>query len=298
MATDNHDKHENGNGGHHHYILPDSTAHKTFGALLVLTLITVGLSYVHLGSMNYVVGMIVAFIKATLVAAIFMNLRKDDKANTVIFLSSLVFLAIFIVLTSTDILFRGGVYTNGPIFKPVSGPSKYKKAWETSPELVAHGKEVFAQQCVSCHGVMGKGDGPAAGALNPRPRNFTADADWKNGRKPSQIFKTLKEGIAGGGMASFVTLPSDDRWALTHYVATLGPNVLTDDASDLTKIGIDPNKEGGGAVEEKTIPVEVAMKQLVKEAGQEGSTQNVDPNANEGLEHYNKRLNTKSFSNK
>ena len=313
MSTPNSPDHKDGHGhsghgpsdgGHgHHYILPDSLAHKTFGSLLVLTAITVGLSYVNLGSMNYVVGMIVAFTKATLVVAIFMNLRKDDSANTVIFLSSILFLAIFIVLTSSDILFRGNVYTTkgAPLFKPIAGgASRFQKAWEPSPELVAHGKEIYSQQCVACHGDAGAGNGPAAAALNPRPRNFVAgpDNEWKNGRKPSQIFKTLKEGIAGGGMASYVTLPADDRWGLSHYVASLGPNILKDELADLTNIGIDPNNAVAVTDAAKTIPVDVAMKQLVKEAGLENSDQNVDTAANAGLERYNKRLNARSLSNK
>jgi cytochrome c oxidase subunit 4 len=48
-------------------------------ALLVLTGITVGLSYVDFGSrsMNIIVGMIVATIKASMVAAIFMHLKGE-----------------------------------------------------------------------------------------------------------------------------------------------------------------------------------------------------------------------------
>lgn len=297
----NQNNHEN-EEGHHHYILPDSTAHKTFGALLGLTVITVGLSYVHLGSLNYVVGMIVAFTKASLVAFIFMNLRNDDKSNTVIFLSSLIFLGIFITLTSTDILFRGDVYTDTKtFFKPVAGASKFKKAWEPTPELVAHGKEVFTAQCTACHGLEGKGNGPAAAALNPPPRNFTQDVGWKNGRKPSQIFKTLKEGIAGGGMASFATLPAEDRWALAHYVGTLGPKVEKDEAADYAKIGLDPTKEVVEvAQDEKSIPVETAIKLMIKESGTEGSQENIHSNAdaNSELNHYNARLNARSLSNK
>lgn len=39
----------------------------------------------------------------------------------------------------------------------------------------AVGGAVFKAQCVACHGSKGKGDGPAAAALNPRPANL-ADA--------------------------------------------------------------------------------------------------------------------------
>ena len=283
----------NGNGHSHHYILPDKLAVKVWGALLVLTVITVGLSFVHLGTVNYLVGMLVATVKASLVALIFMNLAKDHKSNLVIFCTSFIFLFIFVGLAASDLLYRGDVNTKKgePLLKASNGPSKFKKPWEPTPELVAHGKAVFAQNCVSCHGEQGQGNGPAAAALNPKPRNFTADAGWINGRKPSQIFKTLKEGV-GNGMASFATLPQDDRWGLSHYVASLGPSILKDAAADLTKIGVDPTKEGGGESEQKTLPVEFAVQQLVKEAGNpknniigDGADQN-----------YNQRLKAKTFS--
>lgn len=256
---------------HNHHILPDRTAIGVGAALLFLTVVTVWIAGVDLGRMNFPVAMLVATIKGSLVALIFMNLKHDTKENGMIFLTSFLFLAIFIVLTGTDLFFRGDVYVKGPLLAEIQGgkgaPSKFKKPWNPTDELVTHGKELYNIQCVSCHGTQGLGDGPAAAGLNPKPRNFTQEAGWINGRKPSQIFKTLKEGV-GKGMASFATLPAEDRWALSHYVATLGPNVLKDDASDLAKVGVDPNSEGSGEVEEKTIPVELAIEQLAKEAGQ------------------------------
>jgi mono/diheme cytochrome c family protein len=41
---------------------------------------------------------------------------------------------------------------------------------------VDKGKALFVQQCASCHGAGGKGDAPAAAALNPKPRNLTDKA--------------------------------------------------------------------------------------------------------------------------
>src|SRR5438094_8275356 len=35
------------------------------------------------------------------------------------------------------------------------------------------GKQVYVKWCAGCHGETGAGDGPAAGAMLPRPRNFT-----------------------------------------------------------------------------------------------------------------------------
>lgn len=35
------------------------------------------------------------------------------------------------------------------------------------------GQVLFPMYCAACHGSTGKGDGPGAGALNPRPRDLT-----------------------------------------------------------------------------------------------------------------------------
>jgi caa(3)-type oxidase subunit IV len=301
MANDSH-KHDNGQGnghggGHGHYILPDSKAWKTFGALIALTIITVALSYVHLGAANYVVGMIVATIKAFLVASIFMGLKHDDRANSFIFISAFIFLAIFIGLTVPDVFFRGDVYVNGkPLTMPVKGgPSKFKRPWEATPEVLAHGKELFATNCASCHGAEGHGDGPASAALNPKPRNFTQDAGWKNGRKITGIFKTLREGIPGSGMPSFASIPAEDRWTLSNYVSSLGPNgIQAANAADFTSVGVDPTKDAGGSDEAPSIPVDQAISTLVKEEREAGQG-NVKP-GNEALEGYGRRLDARTFA--
>ncbi len=254
MANDNHDQKK-----HHHYILPDRLILTVGGALMILTVITVWVAGIDLGKLNFLVAMVVATIKGSLVALIFMNLRKDKRENGVIFATSFLFLAIFIVLTSSDLFFRGDVYVKGPLVPTSVAKSKLKNPWLPTESLVNHGKELFAVQCVSCHGDHGKGDGMAAAALNPHPRNFTVPEGWKNGRKPSMVFKTLKEGLAGSAMASFSTLPSDDRWALAHFVLSMGPKPLADTSADLASIGVDPSQEGGGEVEEKVLPIETAI---------------------------------------
>ena len=90
----------------------------------------------------------------------------------------------------------------------------------SSKELLEKGKAVFTINCVACHGPKGAGDGAAAVALNPKPRNYATDA-FKNGDKPENIFKTLSEGLPGTAMVSFAHLPEQDRWALAYYVLEL-----------------------------------------------------------------------------
>lgn len=74
-------------------------------ALLALTVVTVSVSYVDFGNMNTVVALIIASIKASLVALFFMHLRHE-KFNAMLFCGGLLFLAIFLIWTLFDIDFR------------------------------------------------------------------------------------------------------------------------------------------------------------------------------------------------
>jgi mono/diheme cytochrome c family protein len=63
---------------------------------------------------------------------------------------------------------------------------------------VKAGKVKYDQLCLTCHGATGSGDGPAAGALNPKPRSFT-DAAWQANASDDHIRTvTTKGGMAVG----------------------------------------------------------------------------------------------------
>ncbi|HEX8789466.1 MAG TPA: cytochrome C oxidase subunit IV family protein [Polyangiaceae bacterium] len=74
-----------------------------FGALVLLTIATVKVSYYDFGSMNTVIALLIATMKGSLVAAFFMHLRHDKLFNTIAFLAAFLFLAIFILLTYDDL---------------------------------------------------------------------------------------------------------------------------------------------------------------------------------------------------
>ena len=86
---------------------------------------------------------------------------------------------------------------------------------KSTPELMEKGKQAFAVNCVSCHGELGDGKGPAGEAV--KARNFTQDK-FKAGTKPEQVFKTIANGLPGTSMAGFGHLPEEDRWGLVYYV--------------------------------------------------------------------------------
>jgi cytochrome c oxidase subunit 4 len=73
------------------------------GALLVLTVATVAVTSIDLGAQgNLVVAMIIATVKAALVCTFFMHLLWDKKFNLVLFLTSVLFLILFLSMATTD----------------------------------------------------------------------------------------------------------------------------------------------------------------------------------------------------
>lgn len=89
-------------------------------------------------------------------------------------------------------------------------------AW---PDLAA-GKRIYAEQCASCHGVDGKGDGPAAKGMEPPAADFH-DAMRMNALTPFQAFNTTRSGVQGTGMPAFATLTEDETWATAFYLFSL-----------------------------------------------------------------------------
>lgn len=60
----------------------------------------------------------------------------------------------------------------------------------------AEAEQMFMTVCATCHGPDGSGNGPAAEALNPKPRNYT-DAAWQ----ASVTDDDIKAIIVKGGQA-------------------------------------------------------------------------------------------------
>jgi len=77
-----------------------------WGGLIVLTGLTVAVSYVNLGVMNVVVALLIASVKASLVALYFMHLRSESRLVWGFALTPIFFLVLIVAGTLSDTLFR------------------------------------------------------------------------------------------------------------------------------------------------------------------------------------------------
>jgi cytochrome c oxidase subunit 4 len=89
------------------HVVPKSLYLTIFGALMVLTFITVAVAFVDLGNMNVAVAMVVAVIKATLVVLFFMHVKYASLTTKLVVISSMVWLGFLFFITLSDYLTRG-----------------------------------------------------------------------------------------------------------------------------------------------------------------------------------------------
>lgn len=138
--------------------------------------------------------------------------------------------------------------------------------------MLEKGKQTFTTVCVTCHGAEGKGDGVAGVALNPKPRNFHAADGWKNGRKVSEMYKTLQFGIPGSGMPPYDYLSPEERIAVISYVRTFMTPAPADAPADIAQLDA-TYKLSQGTQMPGTIPVKGAMAMNI--SAQSANTQKI-----------------------
>jgi len=82
----------------------------------------------------------------------------------------------------------------------------------------ALGRRIYGERCSACHGAGGAGDGPAALALDPKPRNFRDPQFWRQ-RARAEIRSVVEQGRPGTMMAGFLeVLTPEEIDAVVSYV--------------------------------------------------------------------------------
>lgn len=132
---------------------PITLYYKIFGALMILTLITVAVAFQDFGVFNNIIALTIAGIKTTLVVLFFMHVKYESKLTKLFAASGFIWLAILIAFTLQDTETRR--HDPGP------------KGWATLP------KDIAPATPDSGHGSSHK-SGHAAPAGKPAGPNVSA----------------------------------------------------------------------------------------------------------------------------
>ena len=88
------------------------------------------------------------------------------------------------------------------------------------------GRTLWANHCAGCHGAEGRGDGPAAAALSPRPTDLGRRRYNRN-----RLAEVLWHGVPGTAMPAWRDYSAADRAALADVVQGFSPPAETDTQS-------------------------------------------------------------------
>jgi copper transport protein len=85
-------------------------------------------------------------------------------------------------------------------------------------ESLATGRQVYRQHCQSCHGMNGRGDGPAAAGLDPPPADLVIHVPL---HFDQALFNLVQNGIPGTAMAPLGDeLTDEEIWHVINYIKT------------------------------------------------------------------------------
>lgn len=87
-------------------------------------------------------------------------------------------------------------------------------------DVLNRGQLIYREHCMECHGETGKGDGPRAPFLSPRPGNLVSAAT--SAKTDKELLRTIAQGKPRTAMAAWQErLAVDDQQAALHYIRSL-----------------------------------------------------------------------------
>lgn len=110
------------------------------------------------------------------------------------------------------------VYAQSSNWKAPQKADTLHNPYTIDQPLLTLGGSTFKSNCETCHGTQGKGNGPAAVALNPRPANLQSKA--VQNESEGALFWKISHGK--NGMPNWSSsLSVKQRWAVVTYIESL-----------------------------------------------------------------------------
>lgn len=241
---------------HKTHILPLSTYLGVATGLLIMTALTIWVAGIDFGPWNMVIALAIAAFKASLVALFFMHLIYDNRIYMVVFLTALLFLAVFIVLTMFDTSYRGAIYElqAAPInphaiiydnpsaddaanavmlsdFQMEHGIGPFTETITLNPldnSLATRGEEIFDIKCGTCHRMDERLVGPALRDITQRR---TPEFILNMILNPEEMIK--KHPVVQELLAQYYTkmtfqnVSQDDAMAILEFLRRVGAEQAT-----------------------------------------------------------------------
>jgi mono/diheme cytochrome c family protein len=121
-----------------------------------------------------------------------------------------------------------------PFTMAIAGPGEMSgpiNPLSVNAQTIQDGQQLYAANCATCHGDTGRGDGPAATGLNPRPANLTQHMG-PGKHTDGQIYLWIKNGFPNSAMPAWSQRLSEEQiWQLVSYLRTFGPTNLATNAT-------------------------------------------------------------------
>ena len=102
-----------------------------------------------------------------------------------------------------------GAFIVRPAVEPAYPTSFYAPAEPYAASSIVHGGRLYTENCALCHGVDGRGDGPASAGLTVRPADLTAPHLFAH--SPGDLFWWVSNGRNKGVMPGFAGIDEPGR---------------------------------------------------------------------------------------
>jgi glucose/arabinose dehydrogenase/mono/diheme cytochrome c family protein len=141
--------------------------------------------------------------------------------KSLLIIPAVIFVSAALLLAADDTKFH-----NAP-----DSAQQMKNPYEGQQAAIAAGTQLYARNCLSCHGRSGEGTGNVPSLVDGKLETTT----------PGEVFWFITKGDKDNGMPSWAQLPEKQRWQIVSYVKSLGlpqkghvASALPDDAGGST----------------------------------------------------------------